>query len=71
MFAIYIAYRMKENSKPSEVVTLNFLGLKIELKNPGFTSVIILLLVLSFLATVIWIFRQQGETLVTLPKIFK
>lgn len=48
---------MKEHAKPVEMVSLNFLGLKIELKNPGLTSVIILLLVLSFLISLVWLLK--------------
>jgi hypothetical protein len=60
---------MKEHPKPVEMVSLNFLGLKIELKNPGVTSVIILLLVLCFLISLAWLLKCEPGIFQFLKKL--
>ena len=60
---------MKEHVKPVEMVSLNFLGLKIELRNPGLTSVIILLLVLSFLISLVCLLKGEPGIFQFLKKL--
>lgn len=59
---------MKERTKPAEIITLSFIGIKITLKNPGAISFLILLLVFSFLLLLVWSLKGQ---MVDFSRLFK